>query len=144
MEKTKNTHAADIEKYKIIRDRWDKEDTLLISRTGIFLTTNSILLAVAGFQAKNSNSSPFFQIGVAVMGLILSCLWLTTSWHSYKIIRALFELCQGCMPYGLRAIHDIRPVVFRHNTVFCKIIPALIIVGWLAYIAWTAIQIPQT
>ncbi len=134
MEKTRKARPVDIEKYKIIRERWDKEDTLLISRTGIFLTTNSILLAAAGFQAKNSVLS--YQTGVAVVGFVLSFLWLTTSWHSYKIMKALFMLCKDDMPYGLRTIHDIQPVLFRHNTVFCKIIPTLIVLGWLAYIVW--------
>ncbi len=142
MPKAKIAHPVDIERYKIIRERWDREDTLLISRTGIFLTTNSILLAAAGFQAKNSALSSYYQIGIAGMGLALSFLWLATSWHSFNIIRMLFVMCQDDMPYGLRATHDIRPVIFRPNTVFCKMIPSLMIVGWLAYIAWTVFQVP--
>jgi len=137
MDKNKNVHPIDIEKYKIIRDRWDKEDTLLISRTGIFLTTNSILLAAAGFQIKSPDL--FYQIGIAIIGLALSLLWFAASWHSFNIIKTLFGMCKDDMPYGLIAIYKLHPFPFRHNTIFCKIIPALIIVGWLAYIAWTLI-----
>ncbi len=124
--------AVGTERYKLIRDRWDKEDSLLVSRTGVFLTVNSILCAALGFQAQN----PGFQLGVAVIGLALSLLWLTTSWHTANVIKALFLMCRDDMPYGLGKIYSIKPVLFRPNLVFGRIIPSLIIVSWLVYIAW--------
>ncbi len=136
MSNTGSEQSVDIEKYKVIRDRWDREDTLLMSRTGAFLTTNSILFAALGFQAQNRP----FQIGVAIIGLSLSILWLTTSMHSFNILGTLFQLCINDMPYGLGAIYKIRPVLFRPATVFCKLVPGLIVVGWLAYIVWTIVQ----
>ena len=120
------------ERYKAIRERWDKEDTLLISRTGIFLTTNSILYAALGFQAQN----PSFQVGVAVIGLTLSILWLTTSWHTTNVIKKLYLMCKDDMPYDLADMYKIKPIFFRPNTVFGKIIPFIIILGWLAFISW--------
>jgi hypothetical protein len=134
MAKTENQEKkdADTKKYEFVRDRWDKEDTLLVSRTGVFLTVNSILCAALGFQAQN----PGFQLGVAVVGLALSFLWLTTSWHTANVIRTLFLMCKDDMPYDLRKIYSIKPVLFRPNLVFGKIIPALVIVSWLVYIAW--------
>ncbi len=103
MENTERNPTDEIEKYKIIRERWDREDSLLIERTGVFLTTNSILYAALGFHAQNLP----FQIGVAVIGFALSTLWLTTSWHSTNVIRELYQLCKDDMPYGLEKIYDL-------------------------------------
>jgi hypothetical protein len=125
-------YVAKDDRYKVIRERWDKEDTLLNSRTGIFLTTNSILYAALGFQAQN----PSFQIGIAVIGLALSILWLTTSWHTTNVIKKLYLMCKDDMPYDLTNVYKIKPILFRPNTVFGKIIPFIIIIGWLAFISW--------
>ncbi len=132
MVKTNAAKHPDLERYKIIRERWDKEDNLLLTRTGIFLTTNSILLAASGFQLEKL----IFQIGLACFGFILSFLWLTTSWHSAKIIRTLYHLSREDLPYGLDDIYQIRPLLFRPNTVFGKIIPITITVGWLIFLGW--------
>jgi hypothetical protein len=131
MKPVEDKNAA-TERYKLIRERWDKEDALLISRTGIFLTANSILYAAMGFQAK----TPGYQVGVAVMGLLLSVLWLMTSWHTTNVIRKLYQMCIGDMPYDLADIYKIKPKFFRPTTVFGKVIPGLIIAGWLAFILW--------
>jgi hypothetical protein len=132
MDKPENTSATDYQKYQAIRDRWDKEDSLLNSRTGIFLTTNSILFAASQFQAQD----PAFQLGAAIIGLALSILWLTTSWHTSNVIKELFLLCKDDMPYDLKRVYRISPILFRPTTVFSKLIPSLIIIGWIAYIIW--------
>ncbi len=126
----KASESFDLPKYAAIRDRWDKEDTLLVSRTGIFLTTNSILFAIAGFLA----SDHVFQLGVAVVGLLLSVVWLTTAWHSFRIIHTLLDMCQDITPYGLDALYRIKPILFRPNTVFGKLLPSSIILGWAVYL----------
>lgn len=125
---------VDIERYKLVRERWDKEDDLLLSRTGIFLTANSILIAALGFQENNLN----FQKGISVLGLLLSLLWLATSIHSGRVIRKLFLLCKDHIPYDLKEIMKIKPVLFRPTTVFCKLIPGLIVAVWLAALVWLA------
>jgi hypothetical protein len=130
--------SPDIEKYKLIRERWDKEDELLLSRTGIFLTANSILGAALGFQVQSGHS---FRIGVASVGLILSILWLLTSLVSFNIIRRFFLLSKDDMPHGLKESYRSR---FIHpNTVFCKLIPGLIIAGWVGFIIWSLISMPK-
>ncbi len=125
-----HTETVDLPRYTAIRDRWDKEDTLLVSRTGIFLTTNSILFAIAGFRATDQ----VFQIGVAIIGLLLSVVWLTTAMHSYRIIHTLLDMCKNNTPYGLDALYTIKPILFRPTTVFGKMLPASIIVGWGLYL----------
>lgn len=136
MDKINDKNAANAQKYKLLRDRWDKEDSLLISRTGIFLTTNSILFAALGFQERN----PGFQVVVAVIGLLLSILWLTTSWHTFNVIKKLYRMSKDDMPYELVEIYHIKPILFRPNSVFTKIIPLLIIFGWIAIILWILVS----
>ena len=134
MEPFSGQHPIDIEKYKLIRERWDKEDELLLARTGVFLTANSILCAALGFQSQNQ----IFQIGVAFVGLILSILWLLTSLQSYRIIGKLFFLCKDVIPHGLMEIYKIKRFLgVRPTSVFCKWIPGLIITGWLVFIIWS-------
>jgi len=122
----------DLEKYKLIRERWDKEDTLLLTRTGVFLTSNSLLFAAMRFQESGTS----FQIGVAVIGLALSILWLTTSLHSFNVVGKLYLLSKDDMPHGLKEIYKIKPPLLRPNAVFCKWIPGLIIAGWITLIIW--------
>lgn len=87
--------------YQLLRERWDKEDSLLLSRTGVFLTANSILLTAA--QLKNDSN---FRIGVAVLAVIISGLWFTTSWHSYNVIKKLYENCKRWMPDEIKDIYS--------------------------------------
>ena len=133
---SENKDVANEQKYKLLRDRWDKEDSLLISRTGIFLTANSILFAALGFQEGN----PGFQLVVAIMGFLLSVLWLTTSWHAYNVIKKLYQLSKDNMPHELAEIYHIKPILFRPNTVFTKLIPLLIILGWVTTISWILVS----
>ncbi|MBN1304875.1 MAG: hypothetical protein JXA13_10610 [Anaerolineales bacterium] len=119
------------QQYKLLRSRWDKEDDLLLTRTGIFLTTNSILLAASRF-----NENLPLQVGVASLGLLLSILWLTTSWHSARVIKQLFLASKDVMPKKVRNLYSVKPILFRPTTVFAFIVPSLIILGWIAYLAW--------
>ncbi len=98
---------------------------------GIFLTTNSILSAALGFQKESFS----FQVSITLVGLVLSILWLTTSWHTANVIRQLFLLSKKDMPYGLMDIYRIKPILFRPNTVFGKLIPSLVILWWITIIA---------
>jgi len=125
--------VADKAKYEALRERWDHEDTLLVSRTGTFLTTSSILWAALGFQPDDS----FFLIVIGIIGLVLSILWLTTSLHSFNVIGTLFRLCKNDMPYGIKEIYQRKPVLFRPTTVFAKVVPSLMIAGWVVEIAYT-------
>jgi hypothetical protein len=61
---------------------------------------------------------------------------MTTFWHTAKIIRGLYRLCREDFPYGLEEVYQIKPLFFRPTTVFGKIIPIIISVGWLAFLAW--------
>ncbi len=126
--------VVDMDKYETLRKRWDHEDTLLTSRTGTFLTANSILWVALGFQPDKSP----FQIIIGVIGLALSILWLTTTWHSFNLIKLLHGLTKNDMPYGIEKMFDVKPILFRPNAVFGILIPSLMIAGWLVEIASTS------
>ena len=129
----------DKDKYEVLRERWDHEDNLLVSRTGIFLTASSILWAALGFQPNDT----FFQIMIGVIGLLLSILWLTTSQHSFNVIGVLYRLTKDSMPYGIKDTFKVKPVLFRPNTVFGKLVPSLMIAGWfveIAYAIWILVK----
>jgi hypothetical protein len=126
-----NNLNSDTNNYECIRRRWDSEDNLLLSRTGIFLTANSILCAASQLQDNKT-----FQIGIAVISLTISFFWLTTSWHSFNIIATLFRKAKDCFPEHETAIFRIHPIFLRPNTVFGKYLPSVIVVAWIAYLFW--------
>ncbi|MCK6694445.1 MAG: hypothetical protein L6Q97_20405 [Thermoanaerobaculia bacterium] len=135
METIPTETSPNTENYKLIRERWDKEDTLLLSRTGIFLTTNSILYAAIGFQEKDQSDQSLHLV-FALVGLLLSILWLTSALHSFNVIKNLFLACKDDMPTEIKRIYKVKPVLFRPNTVFCKWIPGIVIASWLFILLW--------
>lgn len=122
-----------LEQYQLIRNRWDSEDNLLLSRTGVFLTVNSIFFAASQIQ-KNPDST--FMIGLMVFSLIISFLWLTISWHSFNIIAQLYREAIGFCPEEIKCIYSIDPVFVYPTTVFGKILHSVVIVTWIVYLAW--------
>ena len=126
-----NDHGDSLSRYECIRRRWDREDDLLVSRTGLFLTANSIFCAASQLQQDLE-----FKIGVAVVSLIISFLWLTTSWHSFNIIARLYREAKGCTTKAVPSIYEIKPVFVRPNTVFGKLLPGLVILAWIVYLTW--------
>ncbi|WDD97249.1 hypothetical protein [Thalassomonas actiniarum] len=115
------------EKYALIRERWDKEDSLLLLRTGIFLTLNSVLLAAA--QLNNSGD---FKIFIIAFAIVFSSLWLITSLHAYRIIKRLYQKCHRLMPNEIKGIYKVK-VWIRPNTVFCVLSPVLVLLAWGGY-----------
>ena len=126
-----NNFDDKIEHYKLLRGRWDAEDNLLMSRTGVFLTANSIFCAASQLQQDLA-----FKIGVTVLSLIISFLWLATSWHSFNVIAYLYRTTKDYTPEGIQHIFRIKPVVMRPNTVFGKLLPIVIILAWIVYFFW--------
>ena len=78
--------------YKEIRERWDKEDELLGSRTSMFLTVNAILFAATSLQENNNSVLNF---AVSVVGFILTLLWLSVSKRSYGLHIFFIEDLEG-------------------------------------------------
>jgi hypothetical protein len=133
----KKPHRINNKRYEIWRKRWDHEDTLLVSRTGIFLTANSIFWAALSFQSTIS----FFHIIIGLLALLISILWVTTSWHSFNIIMVIFHEIKVDFPFGIENIYKKGPVLFRPNIVFGKLLPILMIISWIIEIIYSMIKI---
>lgn len=67
-----------------MRKRIEYEDQLFNSRTTIFLATNGLWAAAVGV----SSVLPL-QIGIGILGVLVSIMWVMCSWQSWKVIRAL-------------------------------------------------------
>jgi ABC-type amino acid transport system permease subunit len=67
-----------------IRKRIQVEDELLNSRTTIFLATNGLWAAAAGIS-----TTFHLQIGIGILGVLVSTMWVMCSWQSWKVIRSL-------------------------------------------------------
>lgn len=126
-----NNLDDNIEHYKLLRDRWDSEDNLLMSRTGVFLTANSIFCAASQLQEDTA-----FNIGITALALIISFLWLATSWHSFNVMAYLYRTTKDCTPKDIKYIYHIKPVAVRPNTVFGKLLPTVVILAWIVYLFW--------
>lgn len=119
------------EEYNRLRRRWDAEDQLLLTRIGIFLTTNAILGAAAQLQEDRG-----FQVGVAFFALLISFYWLIISRHSFKVIKRLHHITNRCMPEAEKAIYNFKTCGLRPNDVLVKLLPTTVILAWILYIAW--------
>lgn len=119
------------EEYTRLRRRWDAEDQLLLTRIGIFLTTNSILGAAAQLQEDRG-----FQVGVAFFALLISFYWLIVSRHSFKVIKRLHHITNRCMSEAEKAIYNFKTCGLRPNDVLVKLLPTTVILAWVFFIAW--------
>jgi hypothetical protein len=65
-----------------LRKRIEVEDELLNSRTTILLGTNGLWAAAVGI----SGDSPL-RMGIPILGILLSIIWLMCSLQSWKVSR---------------------------------------------------------
>ncbi len=65
-----------------IQNRINAEDSLLNSRTTIFLLTNGFLLAILGVESYGLLRLAFCFLGIFVTGI-----WFLIGWQSYRILR---------------------------------------------------------
>ena len=81
----------DIDKERI-RDRIDKEDGLLNSRTTIFLATNALLITAT----QISKNDPKTCMGIILFGLIVTFFWSLCSIQCWRVLNNLFEIYRTC------------------------------------------------
>lgn len=122
-----------VEKYKLVRERLDKEDELLNTRTALFLTGNSLLFTAS--QIQNVSQKPVL-IGVATFGLILSTLWLITSKYTTRAINYFHDNRELITPDYLETPSIKSWNIFYPNNIFGWMLPLVIIVGWVLYLIY--------
>lgn len=115
--------------YKSIRERWDKEDELLNSRTGTFLTANTILFAAAQFQKES-----IYSLGIAIVGVIVTIFWMLVSSRSARIITYFYDICQDIMPKYMKYIYTYKKPRLTPTKIITKVLPLIILISWLTFI----------
>jgi len=132
MEVLKNIKQELTEKdYISIRERWDKEDELLNSRTGTFLTANTILFAAAQFQKES-----LYSLGIAIVGIIVTIFWLLVSSRSARIIAYFYGICQEIMPKYMKFIYSYKKPRLTPTKIITKVLPLIILISWLTFIVY--------
>lgn len=130
--------------YKEIRERWDKEDELLSSRTSMFLTVNAILFAATQLQTNDSpcpllaasrlqeNNSSVLNLAVSAVGFVLTLLWLRVSKHSSDCIHFLFKISKDIAPgFSLGLYEFRRPKVLFPTRVIAIFLPVIVLLCWM-------------
>jgi hypothetical protein len=113
------------------RARIEKEDALLNTRTGIFLTINGLWVAAI---LINTNSDA--RLIVATVGTLVSFYWLECSTKSWKVISNLTEAYRGDYPDDRieKIVQDAlgKPDDWRRPTnILANILPVVSFSAWL-------------
>ena len=124
-----------------IRKRIEYEDELFNSRTTIFLATNGLWAAAVGV----SSVLPL-QIGIGILGVLVSIMWVMCSWQSWKVIRALtrkrLKLLKDQAEY--QAEYQVEEIVqdalwrprYRPTNILAKWLPILFLSIWVIFLGW--------
>jgi hypothetical protein len=129
---TKPTSQIDQEQY--LRKLWNwafHEDDLFDARMQGFLTTNTLIIAVAGFVLTKQNPSQEFLFFVTGFGFFVS---LILFFVQYRIARTVGKISS--------LLHEKEPVfreVFPQRAYFVWVklaLPFIIILGWIGFGSW--------
>jgi hypothetical protein len=129
----------DIAKMKMFTDRQDAEARLHWSRNSVFLVVMSILFVAYGQKPiEDSIQLAEFQVLIAVLGTILSVLWLLIQHRSSKYI--LYYKSQARKYSVLTKTPDVYPedlggVEMRK---LAYLLPIAFLIIWLAFIVLRA------
>ena len=103
------------------------EDQLLFARTGVFLTTNSFLLAILALPPPEKR--PAFYI----LGPLVAVLWLSCSTQSARVLYALTAHIQGDLTALEKIVYNATwPFHWLKNTFLIGIVlPLMFLITWL-------------
>jgi len=82
----RSAQQEDLDKLKLFRERQDAEATLHWSRNSYFLVVMSILFVAYGQKPVEGSQLASFQTLMAILGAILSIIWLLIQHRSSKYI----------------------------------------------------------
>lgn len=127
---------SEIDLVTALRQRIETEDELLNTRTTIFLATNGLWAASVGVSTAQT-----LQVGIALLGIAVTVLWMISSWQSYCVVRALTirylkEL--DAAPHTRKVIEDVvqgelrKWGHWRPSDIMAKWLPRSFLAIWLA------------
>jgi hypothetical protein len=120
-----------------IRHRIEVEDGLLNSRSTIFLGINGLWVAAVGVS-----SDQYLRAGVALLGILVSLLWLICSWQSQLVIASLTKTYQR-----LHSENQLEKIVqtelkgfgwLRPTNILASLLPCLFVVTWIIVLWWVS------
>jgi hypothetical protein len=124
-----------------IRKRIEYEDELFNSRTTIFLATNGLWAAAVGV----SSALPL-QVGIGVLGVLVSIMWVMCSWQSSNVIKALTKKRLGLLKGQTedQAEYQVEKIVqdalwslrYRPTSILAKWLPVLFLSIWVIFLGW--------
>ena len=114
----------------MFRKRIEYEHNLLITRTGIFLIPNGLLVTAIGVGTTEP-----FKCLIAFLGLAVAGIWLVCSLQSWKVIKALtiahLNKEDGGEVEKVVQTALARPGILRPTDLLAKVLPALFLIAWL-------------
>ena len=117
------------------RRRIEVEDSLLISRTTIFLATNGLLFAAIGI----GDYGPL-RFGMALIGAIVSVVWFISGRQSRNVIKALTKTYLNAEPDdpidGIVRKALWKPGWRSPTDVLGWELPLLFILAWVGLLGW--------
>jgi hypothetical protein len=116
-----------------VRQRIETEDELLNSRTTIFLGINGLWAAAVGI-----GNAPHLQIGITILGVLVSIMWLMCSWQSWQAIKALTR------KHHQLADDPVEEIVsgalwsrrLRPTNILAHWLPTLFLFIWIVFLSW--------
>ena len=126
----------DFEKERM-RDRIDKEDSLLNTRTQLFLMINGIWLTgalVSGKISKPEELAPL--IGISFFGALITLIWFLSSHQSKRIIIGLHEKMDEIENDTLIKPFLYKRECFRPTALLTILLPFLVFHSWVSYFLW--------
>lgn len=115
----------------MFRKRIEFEDNLLVTRTGVFLVPNGLLVTAIGVGTTEP-----FKCMIALLGLMVTGIWLVCSLQSWKVIRALTIAHLGKADDG-GGVEEVvqgvlaKPGILRPTDLLAKALPSLFLIAWL-------------
>ncbi len=119
-----------------LRKRIVEEDTLLSSRTTIFLISNGFLLNALGVA-----NNPSLKIIICLLGAVIAFIWAITSHQSWRVITALHEYYHELFPddeINKKVFEVIKwkstfgKTIFGPTELIALWLPLLILISWIS------------
>jgi len=128
-----------------LRARIQVEDSLLNSRTTIFLAINGLWIAVVG-----RSDDVYMRKGVATLGILISLMWLICSWQSLLLIRKLTreycdrfddeleEIVQAELSRPKWPRFKKARLLLRPTNILANYLPSLFVITWALLLIYLA------
>jgi hypothetical protein len=118
------------DKLKRIQSRIDAEDSLLHSRTTIFLLTNGLLLATLGIETYG-----LFRLMFCFLGILVTIVWILVGWQCWRKICELHREHGKSFPDAIEVEISQRAAqvhsLIRITPLLGRWLPLIFLIAWI-------------